>query len=356
MSPAEHPAGPTARRPTRRYRDPLDEVWLAAARRLGLRVVRRDDAYAATDGRGTLVVGTPRTLDADDGLAQMIFHEICHWLVEGDEAAERPDWGLDNVTDRDVPREHATLRLQAALAQRHGLRAVLAPTTDFRAYHDALPADPLEPRDDPASIAARLGLQRADREPWHPVVAEALAATGRIVREAASFAGRERDADPDAAPSLLLDVEALPPPHPTGLAPSPLPGRRCGACAWSHEAGPVLRCRQADEQRVEAEWAGCERFEAELDCRRCAACCRHAYQSVTVPPGDPVLEAHPELIVRCESWVEIARDGDRCAALEGGGAEAFACRIYEERPRPCAEFELGGEHCATARRRVGLSA
>ena len=41
-----------------RYIDPLTQVWLGAARRIGLRVVRTPDAYAATDGRGTLAIGT----------------------------------------------------------------------------------------------------------------------------------------------------------------------------------------------------------------------------------------------------------------------------------------------------------
>jgi Fe-S-cluster containining protein len=64
----------------------------------------------------------------------------------------------------------------------------------------------------------------------------------------------------------------------------------------------------------------------------------------------------------------LLRAGDRCAALEDGpppdhdgnaapiaGARAYHCRIYEDRPRTCREFERGGRHCLTARRRVGLS-
>ena len=45
---------PTPRRPTCKYRDPLDEVWIRAAERMGLRVVRADGAYADYDGRGIL--------------------------------------------------------------------------------------------------------------------------------------------------------------------------------------------------------------------------------------------------------------------------------------------------------------
>ena len=146
-----------------RYVDPLDQLWLATAARLGFRVERGDSVYASTNGRGVMTLGTHETLDQDDCLAQMIFHECCHWLVEGEETRRAPDWGLDNVTDRDVPREMACLRLQAFLADRHGLRAVLAPTTDFREFHDALPADPFEPRHWLGALAGLVILLAATR-------------------------------------------------------------------------------------------------------------------------------------------------------------------------------------------------
>ena len=57
------------------------------------------------------------------GLAQLILHELCHALVEGPGALNRPDWGLDNESARDVEREHACLRLQARLAQRQRLES-----------------------------------------------------------------------------------------------------------------------------------------------------------------------------------------------------------------------------------------
>ncbi len=342
------------RQATRQYRDPLDEIWLGVARRLGLRVVRNPDAYASTDGRGTLVIGSEETLDADDGLAQMILHEICHWLVEGDEAAELPDWGLENETDSDAPREQACLRLQAELLRRHGLRRVLAPTTDYRVFYDRLPADPLEPSEDETSVAARLGLRRSARDPWFPVLEEALTATAVIARQALSFAGRERRPE-ETTTSLWCDVEATPVPHPTGLPPSPVAGRRCGDCAWAYDAGGQRRCRRADDQRIENAWAACACFDSGLDCLRCGACCREGFETVTVQPDDPVVAKRPELIVECSSWIEIAREGERCAALEGGLGPGFSCRIYEDRPLPCRELEINGANCLLARRRAGLT-
>lgn len=336
------------------YGDPLDEVWLGCARRIGLEVVRDSEVNAATDGRGVLTVGRAEALDPDDCLAQLVFHELCHSLVEGVDSFARSDWGLDNTSERDVVREHACLRAQAVLAGRYGLRRVLAPTTDFRAFHDALPVDPLADRADASVPPAIRAVQRADEAPWAPHLTDALEATASIVRAAAPFASDV----PGRVPRLLARADEPPARHPLGPAVSSVAGRTCGSCAWRHRGGrgrPVDRCRQLGDRRLERAWAACERWEPELDCRQCGACCRGAYDLVIVPPRDPVLAAHPELIDGGRDFHALRRAGDRCAALEGGDATPFACAIYEERPRPCRDFEIAGEHCLTARRRVGLS-
>ncbi|MCA9531689.1 MAG: hypothetical protein KC543_16285 [Myxococcales bacterium] len=203
---------PEGRRVTHRYADPLDAIWLSAARHLGFEVRRAADVYASSDGRGTLTIGTPETLDADDSLAQMILHELCHALVEGPERFAEADWGLDNVTDRHRGREHACLRLQAALADAHGLRDVLAPTTDFRSYYDALPRTCCDPSagaapegaaDDEAEALARAGLARAEALGWTPTLERALAATARIVQAT-------RDALEALGPAAQDDARDLP--------------------------------------------------------------------------------------------------------------------------------------------------
>ncbi|MEZ4268075.1 MAG: hypothetical protein R3F39_17050 [Myxococcota bacterium] len=153
---------------TARYDDPVDLIWLATAKALGIDVVRAPDAYASWDGRGTLTIATPAEMDPDDCLAQMIFHELCHALVEGPESLTRVDWGLENVDNRDAIREHATDRLQAALADRHGLRQFMAVTTDWRAYYDALPEDPLAPDNDPATPLAQAAYKAATTAPGPP--------------------------------------------------------------------------------------------------------------------------------------------------------------------------------------------
>jgi hypothetical protein len=175
--------------------DPLDAVWLTVAERIGFRVVRSDEVYASTDGNGVMTIGAPSTLDPDDCLAQMILHELCHSLIEGVQSLGVPDFGLDNESEQDLLREHACLRLQAWLAGKHGLRGVLAPTTDFRAYYDHLSADPLRDETDPASAAAKLGAGRSEDPPWAPHLRDGLEATARILAVASELGARDPDAD-----------------------------------------------------------------------------------------------------------------------------------------------------------------
>lgn len=341
--------------PSHRYRDPLDRIWLTTAARIGLHVERTPDAYASTPGNGALLLATAEHLDQDDCIAQLVFHELCHSLVQGEASFRERDWGLDNESDRDVIREEACLRAQAVLSGRHGLRRILAPTTDFRAFYDALPEDPLMPRWVPSVSLAVTAVRRAEQPPWAPHLLTALAAT-RAVAESTSGFAREAEVE------LWSLVDRVPAAHPSGLpaAAAAEPGRTCGSCAWRSRQG---RCRQS-RARVTAETHGCERWEPLLDCRECGACCRAAYDLVQVSPRDPVRKKHPSLVVVKGPFLEMQRQGDRCAALSGGsldpGAQGatpvpYSCTIYGDRPKSCREFERGGEHCLTARRRVGLS-
>lgn len=335
------------------YRDPLDEIWLTAAEKIGFRVTRSSEVYAATDGAGELVIATNDTMDADDSLAQMIFHELCHSLVEGPDALKRVDWGLDNETDRDVPREHACLRLQATLAGEHGLRHVLAPTTEHRAFYDSLGGTPLAAGREATSVLARQGLQRANKAPWGPHLGDALAATAAIVRLTMG-AARAR---PEARSIYAGEVPAAV--HPVGSAEAPNPGHGCGDCAWRFAGrGGASRCRQHGDAKVDAAWPACVRWEAPLDCQDCGACCREAYTAVEVKPREPAATKLAHLIVRDGRHRYLLRtDHGRCVGLDGGHntAEQYACRVYDDRPRTCHDFENGSRNCLDARRAVGLS-
>ncbi|MCK6529525.1 YkgJ family cysteine cluster protein [Myxococcota bacterium] len=336
------------------YQDPLDLIWLDAARRVGMRVVRSDEVHAWWDGAGTLSLSTPEGFDPDDSLAQLIFHEICHALLEGPAAFHLPDWGLDNLTDRDLWREDACHRLQAALTARHGLRDFLAPTTDFRPYWDALPEDPLAPGDDPAIPVAREAWERARHGPWAEVLEDALAATRRVADAARPF-----------APPGSLWARTLPL-HPTGFPVGG--GESCGTCGWRYATrrGAPQRCRQARPPGggpgplVDPAWRACDRWEPVLDassCESCGACCRGGYDLVPVGLRAPLARSHPELIARDAHGAHLARPGGLCVALDAEAAPRgrWRCRVYDERPRSCKDFAVGGDHCLEARRRVGLS-
>ena len=173
---------------TKLYEDPLDLIWSQTAKILGMTVVRSHEVFAAWDGQDTLTIGRQDDLDPDDSLAQMIFHEICHALIQGEAAWKQENWGLNNTDGRDDVREHACIRLQATLAGAYGLKEFLAITTDWRVYQDALPDDPLSGQDDPALPIAQQAHQRATTGPWSTALKNALKATQTIVATTSAFA------------------------------------------------------------------------------------------------------------------------------------------------------------------------
>ncbi len=367
-----------------RYSDPLDLIWTNTAQAMGLTIARTEDAYASTDGRGTLFVGAGPTMDEDDCLAQMIFHEICHWMVQGPQSLHWVDWGLDNEERVDDEKEHACLRLQAALLSPYGLRTVLAPTTDFRAYYDALPLDPFELRveTERESITRALSAYaRRNQSPFRSTLKQALQATESVVR-AATTTHRSH------APSreLCYRIEAPLPLHRTGLPKYTDEQHSCGACAWYYESGKkrLGRCRQSGGKRTDDRETACSHFEAPFDCLSCGACCREAYDTVEVSPRDPARRLHLELLVERTGGYDMGRTRGRCRCLRGGialkpprpsisgglapddaaerlpplampGNEPFTCEIYETRPKTCRDFTIFSGHCLYARQRVGLS-
>lgn len=204
---------PTYERPVHsRYLDPVELIWLSTARKLGLTVRRHPDVFAMTEGDGILHLGPRSSLDPDDSVLQMIFHEICHWITNGLETAQSRDWGfeLDGGLD---PREHACQRLQASLASRYGLRDMLGATGDFRQYWERLPTDPLEPLDDSewekeVLRCTHAALNRANEAPFRAPLHEALQATAAIRAAIQPFLSSYCTEDPaDRLPSLWATTE-----------------------------------------------------------------------------------------------------------------------------------------------------
>ena len=336
-----------------RYEDPVDLIWLRAAADLGLNIERSNDAYAAYDGKGTLTIADAADFDPDDCVAQMIFHEICHWLVAGIHGKHMSDWGLSNVDDRDLVYEYAAHRVQAALAGPYGLRGFMAVTTDWRPYWDALPEDPLVDGDDPAIKFAQSAFHLAQQPPFVAVLTRSLSATAAIADVVRGL----------VEPSTLWSVTRSR--HRLGSLMSSDDDLCCGSCAWAISGKSGLRCRQHKQTgknapAVEADEQACDRWEQTLsaeDCGSCGACCRQGYDSVAVAARDPFRKSHPELLQLHNGEHIVPRPGGVCVALDGDGTAAalYRCRHYATRPKNCADFEVAGDNCLLARRRVGLS-
>ncbi len=380
------------------YLDPLDALWLTTAERLGLSVVRSDDAYASTDGQGTLFLGESSTLDDDDCLAQMILHEICHSIVQGADSFGWVDWGLDNESsvDGSVGKhdflEHACLRLQACLLEEHGLRECLAPTTNFRAFYDKLGPDPFfegRKQERKSITIARAALARSQRKPWHPHLQRALKASSAIalsLKSVLDIQEKPRNIEKTLL-NLLQKAKEPTSQHPIGQAlhSDKTLDYRCGDCAWLRTDNDATHthCLRNPEVSLSRETHACNGFEKTFDCLGCGACCREAYDTVEVDESDPAYELHLPLLQ--PGWgggYDMKRDGHRCSCLQGGddiparqpaiglagtisdrppepltipNQVPFTCAIYETRPSTCREFTLGSDYCLDARRRVGLS-
>jgi hypothetical protein len=340
------------------YEDPLDLVWKECAAACGYRIARSAEVYASFDGENVIRLSTPDDFDADDSLAQMILHELCHALVAGPDAMRREDWGLDNTSDRDLVQEHATHRLQAHLADRWGMRGLFAVTTVWRDHWDRLGRDPLaETSDDPAIGLARAARVRADAEPFASAFRAAFAKTAVMADLARGTAGEA---------SLWRRVsERVQRRHRLGFRLGPV-NERCGTCAW----GTSGACEMASVgltdafRKVRPDEGACLHWEPVLDdaaCGHCGACCHVAFHLVPVGADEPVVTRHPGLVTLDAapslfgaSPFHIARPGGFCVALIERG-RPYRCSIYEDRPQSCRDFEVGSANCLEARRRVGLS-
>ncbi len=97
------------------------------------------------------------------------------------------------------------------------------------------------------------------------------------------------------------------------------------------------------------------------DCQTCGACCT-SMLCVGVRPSENVAAEDYWDITAAGANGEITvdrflrRDGETgaCVALEGTIGEQVSCRIYEQRPRICHQFEAGSDKCHALRRAYGI--
>lgn len=357
------------RTPAAQYSDPLDWIWIQFAAQLGLRVRRDSTVYASTDGKGTLTIGTPDTLDPDDCLAQMILHEVCHGLVQGEQSFLQPDWGLPNqpeqVNAESFTREHACLRLQAALLRPWGLHRLLAPTTEFRVYYDQLPENPLSPGSDPAIPLAQAGMALSQRSPFAPGLQTALSKTAMVHRLCSDQDFPKKSVffqHVSQRPSLWNN--ARPPAfHPIGVAYSTEQASlTCQSCVWLTPKGNQWACKHALQRpsaqtRIVPEEQACVLYESTLDCQACAACCQSAFTLVPLRRKDVLRHQHPEWVERKMSTWSLKRQPETawCIALQPAASTPprYQCTVYADRPQTCREVAPGSAGCLTARKRMG---
>lgn len=95
------------------------------------------------------------------------------------------------------------------------------------------------------------------------------------------------------------------------------------------------------------------------ECVRCGACC-HSYRvEFSVYELDSMGGTVPEALTETVNGATCRMRGTgevpiRCVALDGQLGELALCRIYEQRPHPCAELQEGSYGCNKARVRHGL--
>ncbi len=327
-----------------RYEDPLDAIWLRCAAELGWKLERSETVFASWDGTDTLTICTDDHFDADDSMAQYIFHEICHSLVQGRGSPRKLDWGLAIDGDTSAREEYGCHRLQAALADMYGLRGLLAPTTDWRPYWDDLPEDPLADVKDDAVKRARAAWSDAMRGPLSGPLHKALKATAamaQIVRPVADDG------------SLWAHTKAL---HPTGVAMGPK-HTSCGSCTWLQQGHCMVHAEEGEDgPAVPATTPACLFWQGRLtddDCLSCGACCREGFGAVGVSDDDDFMDRHPELVTFDGGFAYIDRPNGLCKALCPSNGE-WPCKVYATRPTSCREFASSSESCLIARRRVGL--
>jgi len=91
-------------------------------------------------------------------------------------------------------------------------------------------------------------------------------------------------------------------------------------------------------------------------CLSCGACCMSFRVSFYWAEGLALPEALTERVtphIACMAGTNGA--APRCAALGQGEAGPMACGVYDARPSPCREVQVGDDKCTRARARHGLA-
>ncbi|MFC5480748.1 YkgJ family cysteine cluster protein [Massilia suwonensis] len=91
-------------------------------------------------------------------------------------------------------------------------------------------------------------------------------------------------------------------------------------------------------------------------CLDCGACCMsfrvsfYWAEALQLPEG-----LSEQLTPHLACMAGTNASSPRCAALGRGTAGPMACAVYDSRPSPCREVEIGDDKCTRARARHGLA-
>jgi Fe-S-cluster containining protein len=120
--------------------------------------------------------------------------------------------------------------------------------------------------------------------------------------------------------------------------------------------------RQDDVPRILRYHAGSYRHtmsdSSTNPCLTCGACCMTYRVSFYWAEADarglpPALTEQVNPFYSCMAGTNAAQP--RCLALQGPLGGPVACSVYEQRPDPCRELQVGDDKCVRARARHGLA-
>ncbi len=96
------------------------------------------------------------------------------------------------------------------------------------------------------------------------------------------------------------------------------------------------------------------------DCLACGVCCLFALIVPITRAETPKLLAYTDILlddsdedIVVDRMLQRVDDG-RCASLDGTFGISIGCRIYNDRPQVCRDFDAGSDRCHAFRRMYGL--
>lgn len=97
------------------------------------------------------------------------------------------------------------------------------------------------------------------------------------------------------------------------------------------------------------------------ECMTCGGCCA-TFVNISVKPDNPIASKdcwevskqgkNGEIIV--DRLIKRRKEDYFCTGLKGTVGENVSCRLYENRPDSCRQFEAGSDRCHAVRRAFGI--